>query len=159
MFCVFAFSSLSHMVRAAEPRHAAGRWEELWQLCLTSHQSTHPLHSQQQGKSNRTRSHVFGRLYRFSSPQEVPSTQLLAPLPETTPGVGIFAARNVSAAKERQGGGFHQKNLTPRPSSSVMISALCSCCKACRARSSIASSKPWNSRERKTYSSAETRLT
>lgn len=41
-----------------------------------------------------------------------------------------------------RGGGSCQKNLTPLPSSSVMISALCSCCKACRARSSIASSKP-----------------
>lgn len=120
-----------------------------WQLCLTSHQSAHPLRSQEQGNSNRIRSHVFGRLHRFSSPQEVPSMQLLAPLLETRPG-------NVPAAKERQGGGFHQKNLTPRPSSSVMISALCSCCKACRARSSIASSKPWNSREGKTYSSAGT---
>lgn len=47
----------------------------------------------------------------------------------------------------KSGGGSYQKNLTPRPSSSVIISALCSCCKACRARSSIVSSKPWNSRE------------
>lgn len=41
-----------------------------------------------------------------------------------------------------RGGGSCQKNLTPLPSSRVMISALCSCCKACKARSSIASSKP-----------------
>lgn len=49
--------------------------------------------------------------------------------------------------QQGRGGGCSQKNLTPRPSSSVIISALCSCCRACRARSSVASSKPWNSRE------------
>lgn len=38
-----------------------------------------------------------------------------------------------------------QKNLTPFPSSSVMISALPSVCRACSERSSIQSSSPWNS--------------
>lgn len=39
----------------------------------------------------------------------------------------------------------NQKNLTPFPSSIVMISALPSACRACSARSSIHSSNPWNS--------------
>lgn len=38
-----------------------------------------------------------------------------------------------------------QKNLTPFPSSMVMISALPSVCNACSERSSIQSSNPWNS--------------
>ena len=41
-----------------------------------------------------------------------------------------------------------QKNLTPFPSSMVMISALPSVCNVCNERSSIHSSKPWNSAEK-----------
>lgn len=63
------------------------------------------------------------------------------------PGQESKPSQRSAPAARAEPAGSYQKNLTPRPSSSVMISALCSCCKACRARSSIASSKPWNSRE------------